>query len=126
MDKQALVADVTPLPKGYSGTIKVVKPQSRIIGTTAILAYDLDETEVVYGTNLKARYHETDTWMFRNGQWQIVAGQVLRYYQDPAPGKVEAARLGEYLGTYELAPGITRSVAREGRTVVFAAGRTQA
>ena len=90
MDKQALIADVTPLPKGYSGTIKVVKPQSRIIGTTAILAYDLDETEVVYGKNLKARYHETDTWMFRNGQWQIVAGQVLRYYEDPTPGKVDS------------------------------------
>ncbi len=114
MDKQALVADVTPLPKGYSGTIKVVKPHSRIVGTTAILAYDLDETEVVYGKNLKARYHETDTWMFRNGQWQIVAGQVLRYYEDPAPGKVDSTRLGEYLGTYQLAPGVTRSLAREG------------
>jgi Domain of unknown function (DUF4440)/Domain of unknown function (DUF3471) len=114
MDKQALVADVTPLPKGYSGTIRVVRPQSRIIGTTAILAYDLDETEVVYGTNLKARYHETDTWMFRNGRWQIVAGQVLRYYEDPAPGKVDSTRLDEYLGTYELAPGVTRRVTREG------------
>ena len=114
MDKHALVADVTPLPKGYSGTIKVVKPQSRIVGTTAILSYDLDETEVVYGKTLKARYHETDTWMFRNGQWQIVAGQVLRYYEDPAPGRVDRARLDDYLGKYELAPGVTRSVTREG------------
>jgi hypothetical protein len=40
MDKPALVANVSPLPKGYSGTIKVVKPQSRILGQTAILSYD--------------------------------------------------------------------------------------
>src|SRR5271167_3260784 len=32
MDKTALVADVTPLPKGYSGDIKLVKAQSRILG----------------------------------------------------------------------------------------------
>src|SRR6516165_10536497 len=37
MDKETLVADITPLPKGYSGCIKLVKPQSRIVGQTAIL-----------------------------------------------------------------------------------------
>src|SRR5947209_2196795 len=63
MDKAALVKDIEPLPTGYSGTIKVVKPQSRIVGNTAILSYDLDETETIYGQNMKARYHETDTWM---------------------------------------------------------------
>jgi Domain of unknown function (DUF4440)/Domain of unknown function (DUF3471) len=114
MDKIALVADITPLPKGYSGSIKLVKPQSRLLGTTAILTYDLDETETIYGQNMTARYHGTDTWMFRDGRWQIVAAQVLRYYEDPAPGKVDAARLGDYVGTYELAPGVTLTVSREG------------
>jgi hypothetical protein len=114
MDKTALVADVTPLPKGYSGSIKLVKLQSRIIGHTAILTYDLDETETIYGQNLTARYHGTDTWMFRDGRWQIVAGQMLRYYEDPASGKVDAMRLSDYVGTYELAPGITLTVSRQG------------
>src|SRR6476620_2100151 len=39
-DKPKLIADITPLPVGYSGTIKVEKAQSRIIGSTAILSYD--------------------------------------------------------------------------------------
>lgn len=52
MDKAALVADVTALPKGYSGTIRVINPQSLLLGTTAILTYDLDETEVIYGQSL--------------------------------------------------------------------------
>jgi hypothetical protein len=31
-------------------------------------------------------------------------GHVLRYYEDPAPGKVDGANFREYIGTYELAP----------------------
>ena len=114
MDKTALVADITPLPKGYSGNIKVLKPQSRIVGYTAILSYDLDESETVYGQDQKARYHGTDTWLYRNGQWQIVATQMFRYYEDPAPGKIGAERLNDYVGSYAVAPGITMTVTREG------------
>ena len=62
-------------------------PKSNIQGDTAILSYDLNETETIFGQNLTARYHGTDTWMYRNGKWQIVAGQMFRYYEDPAPGK---------------------------------------
>ena len=111
MDKAALLKDVSPLPKGYSGTIKVLNAKSNILSDTAILTYDIDETEVVFGQELKARYHGTDTWVLRNGQWQIVAGQMLRYYEDPAAGKANASAYKDYIGTYELASGITRVVA---------------
>ena len=40
LNKTALVADITPMPKGYSGAIKVVRPQSRIFNDVAILSYD--------------------------------------------------------------------------------------
>lgn len=114
MDKAALVADITGLPKGYSGTIRIVNPQSLMLGSTAILTYDMDETEVIFGQSMKARYHETDTWMFRGGRWQIVAAQVLRYYEDPAAGKVDAARLDSYVGTYELTEGVRQTISRDG------------
>jgi hypothetical protein len=114
MDKKAFVADQSPLPPGFSGTIKVVKPQSWILGDTAILGYDLDETETIFGQNLKARYHSTDTWVRRNGEWQIVAEQVLRYYEDPAPGKPDPKRYADYVGTYELTPGTTLTVSAQG------------
>ena len=113
MNKQALVDDQSPLPPGYSGSIKLVRPRSRILGDTAILSYDLDETETVFGQNMTARYHGTDTWVRRNGQWQIVAGQMLRYYEDPAPGRSDLKRDADYVGTYELAPGTTLAVSIE-------------
>jgi Domain of unknown function (DUF4440) len=84
-----LVADVRPLPNGYSGKITLGKPKTLIHGDTAILSYGVDETEIVFGQNLKARYHVTDTWLRRNDNWQIAASQVFRYYEDPAIGKID-------------------------------------
>jgi Domain of unknown function (DUF3471) len=78
------------------------------------LSYDLDETETIFGQELKARYHETDTWVRRNGDWQIVAEQVLRYYEDPAQGKPDLKKYADYVGTYELAPGKTLTISSEG------------
>jgi hypothetical protein len=114
MNKAALVADVTPMPPGFSGSLKIEKVQSHIERNLAVLSYDMDEKETIYGQELSARYHATDTWMRRNGQWQIIAGQVLRYYEDPAPGKVNAARFAEYVGTYELAPENTLTISTDG------------
>jgi Domain of unknown function (DUF4440)/Domain of unknown function (DUF3471) len=113
-DKQKLVADITPLPDGYSGTIKIENVHSRIIGNTAVLSYDADESETIFDQNLKARYHITDTWLQRNGNWQIIASQAHRYYEDPAVGKADPSKFPDFIGTYELAPGQTRAVASEG------------
>ncbi|HLH05774.1 MAG TPA: DUF4440 domain-containing protein [Terriglobales bacterium] len=126
MDKAALVADVTPLPKGFSGTITVLHPQSRFVGDTAVLSYDLDETETVYDQNLKARYHGTDTWMYRNGEWQIIAGQMFRYYEDPAVGPSESANFKDYVGTYQLAPGVMRTVTSDGNELLVKRGDRKA
>lgn len=114
MDKTKLVSDITPMPVGYSGTIKIANVQSRILGDTAVLSYDMNETETIFGQNLTARYHATDTWLRRNGEWKIIASQAHRYYEDPAVGKVDPKKFADYAGTYQLAPGQTRIVTAEG------------
>src|SRR5438046_4925873 len=117
LDKTKLVADITPVPAGYSGSIKVDKVQSRIVGGTAVLSYDANETETIFGQNLTARYHITDTWLRRDGEWQIIASQAHRYYEDPAIGKIDPKKFGDFIGTYELAPNQTRSVTAEGENL---------
>lgn len=102
MNKAELLESIEPLPPGFSGTITLVKARSKIEGATAVLSYDLDETEVVFGQQLRARYHGTDTWMLRGGAWQIIAGQMLRYYEDPPVGRYNAANFADYAGTYQL------------------------
>jgi hypothetical protein len=69
----------------------------------------------MYGQYISAHYHPTDTLIRRNGQWQIIAGQVLRYYEDSAPGTVNAAKFADYAGTYELAPGNTLTISTDGK-----------
>ena len=114
MDKSKLVADITPLPSGYSGMIKLENVQSRILDSVAILSYDANEVETIFGQKLSARYHITDTWMRRDGKWQIVASQAHRYYEDPAVGKADPKKFADFTGTYELAPAQTRTVLSEG------------
>lgn len=114
MTKTALVADIAPLPTGYSGSIQIKKAQSVIQSDTAILSYDLDETETIFGQNLTARYHQTDTWLRRNGTWQIAASQAFRYYEDPAVGKGDPKKFVDVVGIYEMAPGQTRTVSIDG------------
>ncbi len=113
MDKSKLVADVTPMPPGYSGAIKIENAQSRILNETAILSYDASETETIFGQHLTARYHTTDTWLRRNDDWQIIASQTHRYYEDPAVGEVDPKRFTAFIGTYELSPGQSRIVSAE-------------
>lgn len=117
MDKAAMVKSIEGLPAGYSGAIRVLRPQSRIMEDVAVISYDLDETETVFGQGLKARYHGTDTWIRRNGEWQIVAGQMLRYYEDPAAGQAVPKKYREYVGAYELAPGNAMTVSLEGENL---------
>ena len=113
-NKSELVADVSPMPAGYTLSFKLVHPHAILVRETAMLAYECDETEVVFGRELHARYHTVDTWLLRNGSWQIAASQTMRYYEDPALGTTDASHLADFIGTYELSPGNRRTVSREG------------
>jgi hypothetical protein len=114
MDKTKLVADITPMPAGYSGAIKIEQVQSRIYDNVAILSYDANEKETIFGQELRARYHVMDTWLQRDGNWQIIASQAHRYYEDPAVGKTDSKKFPDFIGGYELAPGQIRTVIAEG------------
>lgn len=113
-DKARLLKEITPLPKGDSGTLDVVNPVSRTVGDTIVLSYDLNETETTFGQVNTARYHGTDTWVKRDRKWQIIAEQTFRYYADPHPGMADMSKYPLYIGQYRLGPGVTLTISQKG------------
>ena len=114
MNKKALLDDLQPMPHGYRGAIKVVNHHAIFAPGVAALAYDCDETETIFGQELHARYHSVDTWLYRNGSWQIAVSQTMRYYEDPQIGSINRALLDDFTGTYELSPDNLRTVSHVG------------
>jgi uncharacterized protein DUF4440/uncharacterized protein DUF3471/molybdopterin-dependent oxidoreductase-like protein protein len=114
LTKKELVDQIHPLPAGYSGTLKMADPKVRSYGMTAVISYDALETETIYGQELKTRYHTTDTYLFRFGHWRMIASQGMAVHQDPPLAQVDPKVYDAYAGTYELAPGVTYTVTREG------------
>jgi hypothetical protein len=122
MNKEAVLEDLQPMPAGYSGVIKVVHPHTTFAPGVAVLAYDCDEAETIFGQELHARYHAVDTWLYREGKWQIADSQTMRYYEDPAVGSTDPSHLDDFIGVYELAPGNRRTVTRSGNDVFLQRG----
>jgi hypothetical protein len=122
MNKKVLLDDLQPMPAGYSGVIKVVQPHTTFAPGVAVLAYDCAETETIFGQELHARYHSVDTWLYREGKWQIAVSQTMRYYEDPAVGYTDAAHLDDFAGVYELAAGNHRAVTRLGNDIYLQHG----
>jgi hypothetical protein len=117
MTKAKFLEELGPLPAGYSGNIKLEKPQFVLAGDTAILAYEMNEQETVFGQELHARYHATDTWVRRDGQWHMIASQVVRHGGDPPAASLTHDLLKEYVGVYEMAPGVQYTVTVDGGQV---------
>jgi hypothetical protein len=67
MKKKAILADVSPMSAGYGGPINVAYPHVLFAPDVAILAYDCDETETIFGQQLHAQYRFVDTWLYRDG-----------------------------------------------------------
>jgi ketosteroid isomerase-like protein len=100
--KETVLAEIQPLPAGYSGTIKVVDFQVREHPALAVTTYIMDETEDVEGHILHNKYRETDVWRKTRAGWRLIAGQVLAIPKDPPEIQLSKTQLDEYAGVYRL------------------------
>jgi len=126
LTKQQFLEELRPLPKGYSGSIKLENPQVRNTADTTVISYDLLEHENVLDQMLTVHYHTTDTWLLRNGKWQMIASQALRQYADPIVGAVNPSKLDDYVGTYQLSPDVQYVVSgADGRLLGQRTGRAK-
>jgi hypothetical protein len=118
LTKKDLVDSLAPLPKGYSGSIRMSNIQSRINGDAAVLSYRALEEERVFEQKLTPTYLVTDTYFKRNGQWQMVASHISVLPSERKAVSVSPKRLEPLVGQYELSPGNTYTIMIEGDKLI--------
>jgi hypothetical protein len=124
MTKKQLLDGLSPLPKGYAGSIRMADIHSRINGDAAVLSYRVLEEETVFGQKLSPVYLATDTYFKRNGHWQMIASHVTVVPGDQKAVVLKPERYKSLVGSYELTPGVTYSVTLEdGKLVGQRSGR---
>ena len=110
--KAALVAQISPLPKGISGVLKVTQFQAHRQGDIVIANYVNDETENYHGQIVHCQYRNTDTWIATGDGWRLLAVQALALRTDPPAVILPAADLAAVTGRYRLADDVHFEVRR--------------
>ncbi len=116
--KASLLAQITPLPAGITGSLAIGRFEVHAWGDTAVVLHVDEETESYFGHPLHAQYLNVATWRYRGGAWKLVAQQVLASQQDPPATALPAGELDAYVGTYALTDTIHVAIARDGDHLV--------
>jgi hypothetical protein len=103
-DHASSVAQVTPLPKGASGTIVVTEWKANIFGDTAVETHLDDEHEDFHGQKLHALYRVTGTWRRDGADWKLIGMQTIALRQDPPAVALPRRLAMSYVGRYRAAP----------------------
>ncbi|MGA9853511.1 MAG: nuclear transport factor 2 family protein [Gammaproteobacteria bacterium] len=102
LTKAQLVADITPLPRGFSGGQQVLDLTVRKIGDAAVVHFWLDEWENVFGDKLRTKYVETDTYRRAGDSWKMIAAQVTVVPRDFQAVNVDTSGWPTLVGVYRL------------------------
>lgn len=125
-DKAEAVKSVTGLPAGLSGEIKLLNPQVRVHGDTAVLVVDDDEHETVFGQQLHVLYRMMATYVRRDGAWKLLAMQDVTVPTTPPALDVPGLKLADYPGVYRYGPDRAFTVDMDGQGLGYTtrAGRS--
>lgn len=114
LTRDALLRELTPLPPGLVGHIKVTGYKLQRHGDGAVATYIADETLDYHGQVLKTKFRTTDAWHRTAAGWKMVSSMTLAVLNDPPAIQLPPAKLAEYAGRYELTSDIHYSVRLDG------------
>jgi ketosteroid isomerase-like protein len=112
-DKRTVIAELRPLSPGITGQICVASPRAVVRGDVAVLTYDALETATVYGQVMHTRYHTTDTYARRNGDWRLLGSHTSVLPSEHVAVVIRSEILDDYVGRYALAPDVEYLVERD-------------
>lgn len=117
-NKKELLEAFQPFPPSISGSIEVRNVRVTGFGDTAIAVFDAYEKQTVYDQQIEVNYRATHTWQRENGRWRLIAAQNVVLAKDPRALPIDARRLADYAGTYELSGKRRYRVEQRGETLV--------
>lgn len=115
LTKDELIKELTPLPPGYVGSIKIGDTRVLARDDVVVLSHRDREDLELYGQKIVTYFHMTNTWAKqKDGQWRLVSTQVMAIPNERKPAAIDPKSLDAYVGQYQLAPHVTYTVTREG------------
>lgn len=100
--KADMLKEISPMPKGLSGNIKVELLSYSEDGDTAVALFREHETEHYYGQTIHASYLSNTTWKKRPDNWKLIEVQLIAERTDPPAITLPATDLQKFAGTYKL------------------------
>ncbi len=108
--KVELLGELKPLPPGLVGRIEVDRFEARIHGSTAVVAYEMQEYLDYHGQPLRTRFRALDTWLATPDGWRLIGEHVAAVLKDPPAVHLTRDELREYEGVYSLTPAIKTAI----------------
>lgn len=117
LNRAEFLATLRPLPKGYSGWIKVINPKIYFAKNAAVINYVSDEYEFIYGQKIHTTYSSMNTYIKNEAGWKMITSQVFEIPQPPPAIHVKNEVLMKYTGIYQLADSIFCNISLKNDTL---------
>ncbi len=102
--KADFLRDLRPLPAGLSGGITVRDLTVQPMASVAIVRYEADEWEQVFGQRVTTKYRMTDAFRRDGTGWKLVASHTSVVTADPPAQSVDKSHWPDLAGDYQLLP----------------------
>lgn len=115
--RDELLADASP-PAGSPPRTVIEDWTLRPQGDVATATFTDIVTRNLFGHVVEARFRSTETWARRVDGWKMIASDTAYVPHDPPPIRLGTAELDEYVGLYQLTPGMRVQITRAGDGLV--------
>ncbi len=118
LDRANFLEQLTPLPAGVSGTLRMSSYLAHVDGDLATVIHLDDERETFHGQTLLAQYLTTETWRRDNGEWKLYLTHIYAVLKDPPAITLPEKELLQYVGQYAAAPDLIYLIRWDGQRLV--------
>jgi ketosteroid isomerase-like protein len=102
--KTDFLGQLRPLPPGLVGEIEVRDLTVQTFASVAIVRFQADESEQVFGQRLTTKYRMTDAFRRDGTGWKLVSSHTSVVTADPPAQSVDKSHWRDLVGDYQLLP----------------------